>query len=84
MDKNQNSIQVYMYRGQDSDWLWARVGVPSPERVKNFLHTIQIISGVHPTSYPMGTGGVFPGVKRPWHEADHSPPARAKVKKMSI
>jgi hypothetical protein len=40
--------------------------------------------GVHPTSYPMGTGGRFPGVKRPGRESDNSPPARAKVKKMSI
>jgi hypothetical protein len=29
-------------------------------RVKNFLHVVQIGSGVHQTSYPMGTGGLFP------------------------
>jgi hypothetical protein len=40
--------------------------------------------GVHPTTYPMGTGGSFPGVKRPGREADHSPPASAEVKKMWI
>jgi hypothetical protein len=35
---------------------------------------------VHPTSYPMGTGGSNPG-----READHSPPAAfAEVKKMWI
>jgi hypothetical protein len=34
-------------------------------------------SGAHPTSYPMGTGGPFPGDKaRP----DYSPPSRAEVK----
>jgi hypothetical protein len=27
------------------------------------LHVVQTGSGVHPTSYPMGTGGTFPGVK---------------------
>jgi hypothetical protein len=37
---------------------------------------------VNPTSYPMGTGGSFPGVKRPGREADHSPPASAEVKKI--
>jgi hypothetical protein len=33
-------------------------------RVKNvLLHVVQNGSGVHPTSYPMGTGGSFPGGK---------------------
>jgi hypothetical protein len=41
-------------------------------------------SGAHPTSYPMGTGGSSPGVKRPVREADHSPPTSAEVKKMWI
>jgi hypothetical protein len=27
------------------------------------LHVVQTGSGVHPTSYTMGTGGSFPGVK---------------------
>jgi hypothetical protein len=32
------------------------------------------------TSYPMGTRGSFPGVKRPGREADHSSPSSAEVK----
>jgi hypothetical protein len=32
-------------------------------RVKNFLQIIETGSEVHPTSYPMGTGGSFPGGK---------------------
>jgi hypothetical protein len=43
-------------------------------------HRVQNGSGAHPTSYPMGIRGSFPGVKRPGREADHSPPSRAKVK----
>jgi hypothetical protein len=35
-----------------------------------FLHSVQTDSGAHPS----------PGVKRPWHEADHSPPASAEVR----
>jgi hypothetical protein len=33
---------------------------------KNFslLHSIQADSGAHPASYPMGTGFLFPEVKR--------------------
>jgi hypothetical protein len=38
-------------------------------------------SGAHPASYPMGTGGSFPGGKaRPGRYADYSPPSSAKVK----
>jgi hypothetical protein len=48
------------------------------------VHVVQTGSGVHPTSHPMGIGGSFLGVKRPGREADHSPPASAKVKKMWI
>jgi hypothetical protein len=45
---------------------------------------IKEVTGVHPTSYTMGTGGSFPGVKQPGREADHSPPTSAEVKKMWI
>jgi hypothetical protein len=37
-------------------------------------------SETHPASYPMGTRGFFPGVKRPGREADHSPPSSVEVK----
>jgi hypothetical protein len=40
--------------------------------------------GVHPTSYPMGTGALSQGVKRPGHEADHSPPTSAEGKELWI
>jgi hypothetical protein len=33
-----------------------------------------------PISYPMGTGALFLGVKRPGREADHSPPSSAEFK----
>jgi hypothetical protein len=35
----------------------------SLSRVKNFLHVVHTSSGVHPASYPMGTGASFPGGK---------------------
>jgi hypothetical protein len=38
-------------------------------------------SGAHPASYPMGTGGPFPGSKaRPGRDADNSSPFSAEVK----
>jgi hypothetical protein len=55
-----------------------------PLKKKSLLHIIQTGSGVHPTSYKMGTGGSFLGVKRQGREADHSPPISAEVKKMRI
>jgi hypothetical protein len=76
------------WRGRYSDWL--RAGRPrglssSPGRVKNFHFSKSSGSGVHPTSYLIGTRGSFPGgVKRPGHEADPSPPTSAEVKKMWI
>jgi hypothetical protein len=59
-------------------------GSSSPDRVQKFLllHIVQTGSGVHPTSYKMGTGGSFPGVKLQGREADHSPPTSAEVKNM--
>jgi hypothetical protein len=46
----------------------------------SLLLSTQTGSGAHPASYPMGTGGAVPGVKRPGREADHSPPSSAEVK----
>jgi hypothetical protein len=50
----------------------------------SLLKIVQSGFGVHPTSYPMGTGSSFPGVKRSGREADNSPPTSAEVKKMWI
>jgi hypothetical protein len=62
-----------------------RVGVGVPVGSRIFTSpTVQTGSGVHPTSYTMGTGGSFPGVRRSGREADHSPPTSAEVKKMWI
>jgi hypothetical protein len=44
------------------------------------LQVIRTGSGVHSASYPMGTVGSFPGVKRQGREAYLSPPASAEVK----
>jgi hypothetical protein len=58
----------------------------SPCRVKNFLFSKSFRPGLwlsQPT-IQFVLGAVSPGVKRPRHEADHSPPASAEVKKMWI
>jgi hypothetical protein len=57
------------------------IGFRFPAGAGNFSrHCIQSGSGAHPVSYPMGTRGSFPGVKRPGHKADHSPPSSADAK----
>jgi len=43
--------------------------------IRNYLYP-----GAHPASYPVDTGTLSLGVKQLGHEADHSPPSRAKVK----
>jgi hypothetical protein len=57
------------------------IEVRSPTGQRIFLPApcVQIGSGAHPASYPMGTGGPFPGGKaRPGRDADHSPPASGR------
>jgi hypothetical protein len=56
------------------------VRFPAVAGNSSLRHRIQIGSGAHKGSYPMGTGGPFPGVKRHGREADHSPPSSAEVK----
>jgi hypothetical protein len=50
----------------------------------SLLRIVQTGSGAHPASYPMCTGGSFPGVKQQEHEADHSSQTSAEVKKTWI
>jgi len=56
------------------------IGVRFPAGAGNFSlpHHVQTGSGTHPASYPMGTGGSFPGDKAAGREADHSPPSNAE------
>jgi hypothetical protein len=59
------------------------IGIRTSERAENFslYHRVQNVSGAHPASYPMGTGPLSLGIKKPWHEAGHSPASSAEVKK---
>jgi hypothetical protein len=62
---------VSVYRFDDR-----AIGVRSPAEAKEFsssLH-VQTSSEAHPSSYPMGTVGPFPGSKAwPGRDRDHSP-----------
>jgi hypothetical protein len=52
--------------------------VPTAARDFSFLHSVQAGCGAH---CPKGTwGALSPGVKRPVHEADHSPSSSAEIK----
>jgi hypothetical protein len=56
----------------------------SPTEAEDFSSSpyVQTGYGAHPASYPMDTGGPFPGGKaRPGRDADHSPPSSSEVKK---
>jgi hypothetical protein len=72
-----------------SDWL--RAGRPrgrssSPGRVNNFLLSTSSRPALGPTQPPIQgvPGSLSPEVKRPGHEADHSPPTSAEVEKTWI
>jgi hypothetical protein len=59
------------------------IEVRSPTRAEDFSSSpcFQTGSGAHPASYPIGTGGPFPGGNvRLGRDADHSPPSSAEVK----
>jgi hypothetical protein len=58
----------------------SRVRFPAGAGNFSFPHRFQNGSGAHPASYPMGNGALYPGVKRPGCEADHSPSSTAEVK----
>jgi hypothetical protein len=44
------------------------------------LHSLWTGSGAHTTSFSVGTGGSYPGVKRLGLGSDHSPPSGVEVK----
>jgi hypothetical protein len=57
------------------------IQVRSPAEAKDSSSSlcVQTGFGAHPASYPMGTGGPFPGAKaRLGKDADHSPPSTAE------
>jgi hypothetical protein len=58
----------------------SRVRFPAGAGNFSLYHRVQNGSGAHQASYPMRTRGLSLGVKRPWREADHSPPPSAEVK----
>jgi hypothetical protein len=53
---------VCIATGYGLDDGWVRVRVPMGQEF-SLLHVVQTGSEAHPTSYPMGTGGSFPGGK---------------------
>jgi hypothetical protein len=58
------------------------IGVRSPAGAKDLSYSlfVQTVSGAHPASCTVGTGGPFPGGKaRPGRDADHSPPSSTEV-----
>jgi hypothetical protein len=54
-----------------------------PRRASNFtvFQNTQTGSGADPLSYLRDTGAFSPGVKRPWQQADYSPPYIVNVQK---
>jgi hypothetical protein len=60
--KKSRDSTISITTGYELDDQEVRVRVPeSGGQEFSLLHVVQTGSGVHPTSYPMGTGGLFPG-----------------------
>jgi len=47
---------------------------------RHLRYCVQNSSGAQPALYKMATLGAYPGLKRPWREADYSPPSSVEVK----
>jgi hypothetical protein len=47
-----------------------RGSIRSKDKYFSVLHSVHTGSGADPASYPMGTGGSSPGIKRQGREAD--------------
>jgi hypothetical protein len=59
----------------------ARVRFPAEAKYFSSNICVQTSSETHPASYPMGTGGPFPGGEaRPERDADHSSKSSTDVK----
>jgi hypothetical protein len=78
--KNGRNSSVGIALGYGLDERGSRVRFPAGAENFSLHYRNHNGSGTHPASYPKGTKGSFPGVKRPGHEADHSPPSSAEVK----
>jgi hypothetical protein len=53
--------------------------IPDRGKIFFFLHSVKTGSEAHPAYCSVGTGVVFPGVKWPVREADHSRPSGVEV-----
>jgi hypothetical protein len=62
-------------------WMSNKSGFTSWQGEKIFLFfSAQTNYEVHPASYPVDVEALCPGIKWPWHEDVHSPPATTKIK----
>jgi hypothetical protein len=69
-----------MALGYGLDDRGSRVRFPAGGGNFSLHHRVQNGSVVHSASYPVVPEALSLGVKRPGHEADHSPPSGAEVK----
>jgi hypothetical protein len=54
----ESSVGIDVGHGLDGQGL-----IPGSGKHLSLLHSVQADYGVHPASYPIGTGGCFPGGK---------------------
>jgi len=57
-----------------------RLGYELDDTGTHVVSNFQTGSGAHPPSHSIGDGVVFPKIKRPGNEADHSPASSTAVK----
>jgi hypothetical protein len=78
-----SSNMFLKFSNKTSDWLRARRSrgpSSSPGRIKNFQFSISP-TGDHPVSFPIDTGAISSGIKRPGRETHLPSPTSPEVKR---
>jgi hypothetical protein len=70
----------HLIRYSDGLLAGGRSSIPSRSKEFFLLLVVQIGSAVRPACYKMGTGALYPRIKQPGRETDHSPPSSSEVK----
>jgi len=75
--------QNVQYLGDKTDQVAVFLQETTPDDqngVTQYRDKVTSWTGAHPACYPLGTGALSRGVRRPGRDADHSPPSSAKIK----
>jgi hypothetical protein len=81
-NSRENLVGIPTAYGLDDRWVG--VLVPVVQKILSSRQSPGLLFGIHPTSYPLPTGALSTGIKRPRREADNSSSTSAEIKKTRV